>query len=96
VSLGKIKHGDNHATLKVKLSSLTSEVQKRIKARDFLAQFHAEDLPLLQEGKSSVPDRPRVRHWPWPNSAAAPTRHWRITFEIDSDEIYSPDLEDYH
>ena len=23
-------------------------------ARDFLAQFHAEDLPLLQEGKSSV------------------------------------------
>jgi hypothetical protein len=24
-------------------------------ARDFLAQFHAEDLPLLQEGKSSVP-----------------------------------------
>jgi Transposase DDE domain group 1 len=24
-------------------------------ARDFLAQFHAQDLPLLQEGKSSVP-----------------------------------------
>ena len=24
-------------------------------ARDFLGQFHAEDLPLLQEGKSSVP-----------------------------------------
>ena len=24
-------------------------------AREFLAQFHAEDLPLLQEGKSSVP-----------------------------------------
>src|SRR5438270_10790171 len=24
-------------------------------ARDFLAQFHADDLPLLQEGKSSVP-----------------------------------------
>ena len=24
-------------------------------ARDFLAQFHAEDLPLLQEGKASVP-----------------------------------------
>ena len=24
-------------------------------ARDFLAQFHAEDLPLLQEGKSRVP-----------------------------------------
>jgi hypothetical protein len=24
-------------------------------ARDFLAQFHGEDLPLLQEGKSSVP-----------------------------------------
>jgi pimeloyl-ACP methyl ester carboxylesterase len=24
-------------------------------ARDFLAQFHAEELPLLQEGKSSVP-----------------------------------------
>ncbi len=31
VSLGKIMHGDDHATLKVKLSSLTSEVQKRIK-----------------------------------------------------------------
>jgi hypothetical protein len=24
-------------------------------ARDFLAQFHGEELPLLQEGKSSVP-----------------------------------------
>ena len=24
-------------------------------ARDFLGQFHAEDLPLLQEGKASVP-----------------------------------------
>jgi Transposase DDE domain group 1 len=24
-------------------------------ARDFLAQFHADDLPLLQEGKASVP-----------------------------------------
>jgi hypothetical protein len=24
-------------------------------ARDFLAQFHAEDLPLLPEGKASVP-----------------------------------------
>jgi hypothetical protein len=23
-------------------------------ARDFLAQFHAEDLPLLQEGKAPV------------------------------------------
>ena len=30
VSLGKIMHGDGHATLKVKLSSLASEVQKRI------------------------------------------------------------------
>jgi hypothetical protein len=27
-------------------------------ARDFLAQFHAEALPLLQEGKSSVPAEP--------------------------------------
>lgn len=25
-------------------------------ARDFLAQFHGEDLPLLHDGKSSVPD----------------------------------------
>jgi hypothetical protein len=24
-------------------------------ARDFLAQFHAEDLPLLQDGKANVP-----------------------------------------
>jgi hypothetical protein len=24
-------------------------------ARDFLAQFHAEDLPLLQEGRANVP-----------------------------------------
>jgi predicted RecB family nuclease len=31
VRLGKITHGDGHATLKVKLSSLASEVQKRIK-----------------------------------------------------------------
>ena len=31
MSLGKITHGDGHATLKVKLSSLAREVQKRIK-----------------------------------------------------------------
>src|SRR5215510_10858875 len=31
VSLGKIMHGDNHALLKVKLPSLTNEVQKQIK-----------------------------------------------------------------
>jgi predicted RecB family nuclease len=31
VSLGKITHGNDHATLKVKLSSLASEVQKQIK-----------------------------------------------------------------
>jgi predicted RecB family nuclease len=31
VSHGKIIHGDNHATLNVKISSLASEVQKRIK-----------------------------------------------------------------
>jgi predicted RecB family nuclease len=31
ISLGKITHGDGHATLKVKLSSLVSEVKKRIK-----------------------------------------------------------------
>jgi hypothetical protein len=24
-------------------------------ARDFLVQFHADDLPLLQEGKANVP-----------------------------------------
>ena len=34
-------------------------------ARDFLAQFHAEDLPLLQEGKSSGPPS-RRRCWVWP------------------------------
>jgi predicted RecB family nuclease len=42
VSLGKITHGKNHATLKVKLSSLTSEVQERIK--DIIALL-ADDLP---------------------------------------------------
>jgi predicted RecB family nuclease len=31
ISLGKITHGDGHATLKVKLTSLAREVQKRIK-----------------------------------------------------------------
>ena len=31
MSLGKITHGDGHATLKVKLTSLAREVQKRIK-----------------------------------------------------------------
>ena len=34
-------------------------------ARDFLAQFHAEDLPLLQEGKSRCPPS-RCRCWVWP------------------------------
>ena len=42
VSLGKITHGDNHATLKVKLSSLTSEVQKRIKE---ITALLADNLP---------------------------------------------------
>ena len=36
--------------------------------RDFLAQFHAEDLPLLQDGKSSVtlPIQPGCWAWPRP------------------------------
>src|SRR6516162_783062 len=42
VPLGKITHGDNHATLKVKLSSLTSEVQKRIKE---ITSLLADNLP---------------------------------------------------
>ena len=42
-------------------------------ARDFLAQFHAEDLPLLQEGKAPSPARRwRCRVWPrpMPNSSS--------------------------
>ena len=47
VSLGKIMHGDNHATLKVKLSSLTSEVQKRIQdITALLADNFPPDLVL--------------------------------------------------
>jgi predicted RecB family nuclease len=42
VSLGKITHGDGYATLKVKLSSLASQVQKRIK--DITALL-ADDSP---------------------------------------------------
>ena len=33
-------------------------------ARDFLAQFHAEDLPLLQEGKATVPAESAPPHLP--------------------------------
>ena len=47
VSLGKITHGDGQATLKVKLSSLASEVQKRIKAiTTVLADNSPPDLVL--------------------------------------------------
>ena len=47
VSLGKITHGDSHATLKVKLSSLASEVQKRIKdITALLADNSPPDLVL--------------------------------------------------
>ena len=45
VSLGKITYGDNQATLKVKLSSLASEVQKRIK--DITALLAANSTPDL-------------------------------------------------
>ena len=47
VSLGKIMHGDGHATLKVKLSSLASEVRKRIKdITALLADNSPPDLVL--------------------------------------------------
>ena len=47
VSLGKIMHGDGQATLKVKLSSLASEVQKRIKdITALLADNSPPDLVL--------------------------------------------------
>ena len=47
VSLGKIMHGDSQATLKVKLSSLASEVQKRIKdITTLLADNSPPDLVL--------------------------------------------------
>jgi predicted RecB family nuclease len=45
VSLGKITHGDGHATLKVKLSSLVSEVQKRID--DITTLLAGESPPAL-------------------------------------------------
>jgi predicted RecB family nuclease len=47
VNLGKIIYGDGHATLKVKLSSLASEVQKRIKdITTLLARNSPPDLVL--------------------------------------------------
>jgi predicted RecB family nuclease len=47
VSLGKIMHGDSQATLTVKLSSLASEVQKRIKdITTLLADNSPPDLVL--------------------------------------------------
>ena len=47
VRLGKIAHGDDHSTLKVKLSSLTSEVQKRIEdITTLLANNSPPDLVL--------------------------------------------------
>jgi predicted RecB family nuclease len=47
VSLGKIIHGDGHTTLKVRLSSLTTEVRKRIReVAALLAGDSAPDLVL--------------------------------------------------
>ena len=47
VSFGKIIHGDGHSTLKVKLSSLTSAVQKQIKdITALLADNSPPDLVL--------------------------------------------------
>ena len=47
MSLGKIMHGDGHATLKVKLTSLAREVQKRIKdITALLADNSPPDLVL--------------------------------------------------
>jgi len=49
VRLGKITHGDDHATLKVKLSFLTREVQKRIEdITALLANNSPPDLVLNQ------------------------------------------------
>jgi predicted RecB family nuclease len=42
VNLGKIVHGDNHTTLKVKIPALTSEARKRIKE---IAALIARDTP---------------------------------------------------
>ena len=47
VSLGKIIHGDNHATLKVKTSALAGEVRKRLeKIASLLASATPPDLVL--------------------------------------------------
>jgi predicted RecB family nuclease len=47
VSHGKIIHGDNHATLNVKISSLTEDVQKRVKViTALLADNSPPDLVL--------------------------------------------------
>jgi predicted RecB family nuclease len=47
VNLGKIIHGDNHAALKVKTSSLTSEVRKRLdKIASLLSSTTPPDLVL--------------------------------------------------
>ena len=47
VSLGKIIHGDSYATLKVRLSSLTTEVRKRMmEATALLADNSPPDLVL--------------------------------------------------
>ena len=52
VGLGKILHGDRHATLKVKVSSLAGEVRKRI-----------GDITSLL-ANSSPPELVLIRHCP--------------------------------
>jgi hypothetical protein len=46
INLGKIVHGDSHATLKVKTPAFASEVQKRIKEITALLAGNNDDVSL--------------------------------------------------
>jgi predicted RecB family nuclease len=56
VSLGKIIHGDDHATLKVKTSALAGEVRKRIEKIAALLSGQTEDRSADSHVREPLPD----------------------------------------
>jgi predicted RecB family nuclease len=61
VTLGKIIHGDDHATLKVKTSALASEVRKRIKDITVLLAGHSPPSLVLNRHCSQCEFQARCR-----------------------------------
>jgi predicted RecB family nuclease len=61
VSLGKIIHGDNHSTLKVKTSALTREVRKLIRKLDVMFSSHSPPDLVLNRHCGECEFRTRCR-----------------------------------